>query len=175
MLSERMWPDHLRHYDCRIDAVKATTINVNKHRSRVQPKLRSPVLSPFIFLVLLHSLFLNGAEIRAEENCQLKPVIHIIKEPGCQPKPVPSFACHGACASYVQVSGSKYWQVERSCMCCQEVGEREATRRVYCPNQAPKYKKVVTRAPVECMCRPCSSPNEEEIVAQELVAGLASK
>lgn len=35
--------------------------------------------------------------------------------------------------------------------------------------------QVVTRAPVECMCRPCSSPNEEEIVAQELVAGLASK
>ncbi|OQR73960.1 bursicon-like [Tropilaelaps mercedesae] len=98
--------------------------------------------SSLILLFLLQSLILGKAEIRAEESCQLKPVIHIIKEPGCQPKPVPSFACHGTCASYVQVSGSKYWQVERSCMCCQEVGEREATRRVYCPNQTPKYKKV---------------------------------
>ncbi|XP_018494756.1 bursicon [Galendromus occidentalis] len=121
-----------------------------------------------LFAISAVLLLLRASTLNAEENCQLKPVIHVIKEPGCQPKPVPSFACHGTCASYVQVSGSKYWQVERSCMCCQEVGEREATRRVYCPDQNPKYRKVITRAPVECMCRPCSTPNEDDIVAQEL-------
>ena len=36
-----------------------------------------------------------------------------------------------------QVSGSKLWQTERSCMCCQESGEREATVSLLCPKAAP--------------------------------------
>jgi len=45
----------------------------------------------------------------------------------------------------VKVSGSKIWQTERSCMCCQEMGEREATVALFCPKAAydePKVRKV---------------------------------
>lgn len=38
---------------------------------------------------------------------------------------------------FIQVSGSKLWQTERSCMCCQESGEREATVSLLCPKAAP--------------------------------------
>uniref|UniRef100_A0A182TIQ1 DAN domain-containing protein n=1 Tax=Anopheles melas TaxID=34690 RepID=A0A182TIQ1_9DIPT len=65
--------------------------------------------------------------------------------PGCVPKPIPSFACIGRCASYIQVSGSKIWQMERSCMCCQESGEREASVSLFCPkakNGEKKFRKV---------------------------------
>lgn len=44
-----------------------------------------------------------------------------------------------------QVSGSKMWQTERSCMCCQESGEREATVTLSCPKAppgSPKSQKV---------------------------------
>ena len=78
---------------------------------------------------------------------------------------------------YYQVSGSKIWQTERSCMCCQEMGEKEATVALFCPKAAydePKVRKVhtnlspsskyilkyfqlVTRAPAGCMCRPCTA------------------
>ncbi|KAH9384617.1 hypothetical protein HPB48_026626 [Haemaphysalis longicornis] len=69
-----------------------------------------------------------------------------------------------------QVSGSRYWQVERSCMCCQEMGEREATKAVFCPKgPGPKFRKLVTRAPVECMCRPCTAPDEASVLPQEFV------
>ena len=53
-----------------------------------------------------------------------------------------------SCASLrlcFQVSGSKIWQTERSCMCCQESGEREATVALFCPRAAydePKVRKV---------------------------------
>ena len=46
-----------------------------------------------------------------------------------------------------QVSGSKLWETERSCMCCQESGEREATVSLFCPNappDQPKIRKVFT-------------------------------
>ncbi|GIX96769.1 hypothetical protein CEXT_262101, partial [Caerostris extrusa] len=29
-------------------------------------------------------------------------VIHVLQQPGCIPKPIPSFACQGSCSSYVQ-------------------------------------------------------------------------
>ena len=44
-----------------------------------------------------------------------------------------------------KVSGSKIWQTERSCMCCQEMGEKEATVALFCPKAAydePKVRKV---------------------------------
>ena len=47
-----------------------------------------------------------------------------------------------------QVSGSKIWQTERSCMCCQESGEREASVTLVCPKAAgdqPKVRKVSVR------------------------------
>lgn len=46
---------------------------------------------------------------------------------------------------YVQVSGSKIWQMERSCMCCQESGEREAGVSLFCPKAKlgeKKFRKV---------------------------------
>ena len=79
------------------------------------------------------------------DECHLTPVIHVLQHPGCIPKPIPSFACTGRCTSYVQVSGSKIWQTERSCMCCQEMGEKEATVALFCPKAAydePKVRKV---------------------------------
>lgn len=45
----------------------------------------------------------------------------------------------------LQVSGSKLWQTERSCMCCQESGEREAAITLSCPKARPgepREKKV---------------------------------
>lgn len=79
------------------------------------------------------------------DDCQVTPVIHVLQYPGCVPKPIPSFACIGRCASYIQVSGSKIWQMERSCMCCQESGEREASVSLFCPkakNGEKKFRKV---------------------------------
>jgi hypothetical protein len=46
-----------------------------------------------------------------------------------------------------QVSGSKLWQTERSCQCCQESGEREATVSLLCPKAPagePKLRRVNT-------------------------------
>ncbi|XP_037285502.2 cuticle-tanning hormone bursicon [Rhipicephalus microplus] len=127
------------------------------------------VVHVFLVVVTVMAVPIDCA-IGPEESCQLRPVIHVLKQPGCQPKPIPSFACHGSCSSYVQVSGSRYWQVERSCMCCQEMGEREATKAVFCPKgPGPKFRKLVTRAPVECMCRPCTAPDEASVLPQEFV------
>lgn len=45
----------------------------------------------------------------------------------------------------LQVSGSKIWQMERSCNCCQESGEREATVVLFCPkakNEEKRFRKV---------------------------------
>jgi len=105
------------------------------------------------------------------DECHLTPVIHVLQYPGCIPKPIPSFACTGRCTSYVQVSGSKIWQTERSCMCCQESGEREANVALFCPKAAydePKVRKLITRAPADCMCRPCTAVEEGSIMASEL-------
>jgi len=71
----------------------------------------------------------------------------------------------------LQVSGSKLWQTERSCMCCQESGEREATVLLHCPKAnagEPRIRKVVTKAPVECMCRPCTAVEESAVMPQEI-------
>lgn len=46
---------------------------------------------------------------------------------------------------FLQVSGSKIWQMERSCMCCQESGEREASVTLFCPQAKSgerKFRKV---------------------------------
>ncbi|XP_049940239.1 bursicon-like [Schistocerca serialis cubense] len=105
------------------------------------------------------------------DECQLTPVIHVLQYPGCVPKPIPSFACTGRCSSYLQVSGSKIWQMERSCMCCQESGEREASVSLFCPKAKPgerKFRKVSTKAPLECMCRPCTGVEESAVIPQEM-------
>lgn len=52
---------------------------------------------------------LNSKQIRvdaasATDECQVTPVIHVLQYPGCVPKPIPSFACIGRCASYLQVN-----------------------------------------------------------------------
>ena len=96
-----------------------------------------------MMLVLILSASL--ASLVVGDECHLTPVIHVLQYPGCIPKPIPSFACTGRCTSYVQVSGSKIWQTERSCMCCQESGEREANVALFCPKAAydePKVRKV---------------------------------
>ncbi|XP_023288144.1 bursicon [Orussus abietinus] len=111
------------------------------------------------------------------DECQLTPVIHVLQYPGCIPKPIPSFACTGRCSSYLQVSGSKIWQMERSCMCCQESGEREASVSLFCPKAKPgerKLRKVITKAPLDCMCRPCTGVEESAIIPQE-IAGFAEE
>ncbi|EFX87546.1 putative bursicon alpha [Daphnia pulex] len=120
-------------------------------------------------------LFVGLVSVIRADECQLTPVIHVLQYPGCIPKPIPSFACTGKCTSYVQVSGSKLWQTERSCMCCQESGEREATVSLLCPKAAPgepKLRRVVTRAPVDCMCRPCTALEESAVMPQEIARFL---
>ncbi|XP_076047531.1 cuticle-tanning hormone bursicon [Oratosquilla oratoria] len=116
-------------------------------------------------------LFLMALTMTEADECTLTPVIHLLSYPGCVSKPIPSFACKGKCTSYVQVSGSKIWQTERSCMCCQESGEREAAVTLSCPKAKPgepRIRKVVTRAPIDCMCRPCTQVEEGAVLAQEI-------
>ncbi|KAI5639471.1 DAN domain-containing protein [Phthorimaea operculella] len=115
----------------------------------------------------------KGQEVHVpRQECEMTPVIHVLQHPGCVPKPIPSFACVGKCTSYVQVSGSKIWQMERTCNCCQESGEREATVVLFCPkakSEDKRFRKVTTKAPLECMCRPCGMIDESSIIPQELV------
>ncbi|RWS16401.1 mucin-5B-like protein, partial [Dinothrombium tinctorium] len=132
-------------------------------------ELSNKIMYLKMFTAFLILMFVCGHSYGNKEICHLRPVIHLLKHPGCMPKPIPSFACQGSCSSYVQVSGSKFWQVERSCMCCQEMGEREATVSVFCPQAVPKFRKIVTRAPVNCMCRPCTDIDEKAIKPQELL------
>ncbi len=84
---------------------------------------------------------------------------------------------------------------ERACMCCQESGEREAVVELYCPKEKGQVKKVskhikkskvnikglflsliflklTTRAPADCMCRPCTAV-EDDVTASEIAAGYA--
>ncbi|XP_021000643.1 bursicon [Parasteatoda tepidariorum] len=128
-------------------------------------KLPSIIIQVITFIGWFGVLISSGSG--RGEVCHLRPVIHVLQQPGCIPKPIPSFACQGSCSSYVQVSGSKFWQVERSCMCCQEMGEREASIGIFCPKTTPRFRKIVTRAPVECMCRPCTAVDEASIQPQE--------
>ncbi|RZC42123.1 DAN domain containing protein [Asbolus verrucosus] len=86
---------------------------------------------------------INTSAASTTDECQVTPVIHVLQYPGCVPKPIPSFACIGRCASYIQVSGSKIWQMERSCMCCQESGEREASVSLFCPKAKPGERKFI--------------------------------
>ncbi|CAG7820671.1 unnamed protein product [Allacma fusca] len=133
-----------------------------------------PYYSKGIFLggVILISVWITGI---SAEDCKLTPVYHNLQSPGCNSITIPSFACVGKCTSYVQVSGSKMWEMERSCMCCQESGERVATVTLNCPG-APagsKVRKVMTKAPMECMCRPCSAVEEGSVLPQE-IGGFSS-
>ncbi|XP_059057383.1 bursicon [Achroia grisella] len=129
-------------------------------------------------LLVIYMCHIQERNVEAQEvhtalgqECQMTPVIHVLQHPGCVPKAIPSFACIGKCSSYVQVSGSKIWQMERTCNCCQESGEREATVVLFCPkakSEDKRFRKVTTKAPLECMCRPCGSIEESAIVPQEM-------
>lgn len=46
----------------------------------------------------------SSSESIGKTNCHIRPIIHLLKYPGCVPKSIPSFACQGRCSSYVQVS-----------------------------------------------------------------------
>eukprot|EP00095_Tigriopus_kingsejongensis_P004041 maker-scaffold5_size1054832-snap-gene-5.11 protein:Tk04041 transcript:maker-scaffold5_size1054832-snap-gene-5.11-mRNA-1 annotation:"bursicon alpha" len=109
------------------------------------------------------------------DDCHRTRVVHALQYPGCEEKRFTSFACTGRCTSYVQVSGSKMWLQERSCMCCQESGEREAIVGLYCPNAKqgePKWRKFLTKAPANCMCRPCTAV-EDEVMPSD-IAGYSN-
>ncbi|XP_050674857.1 bursicon isoform X1 [Leptidea sinapis] len=137
----------------------------------------------YFTLVYLHLFTIENGVVCQEvqlppgQECQMTPVIHVLQHPGCVPKPIPSYACIGKCTSYVQVSGSKIWQMERSCNCCQESGEREASVVLFCPkakSEEKRLRKVTTKAPLECMCRPCGSIEESSIIPQE-IAGFVEE
>ena len=56
-------------------------------------------------------------------------------------------------------------------MCCQESGERVAVVSLDCPNansNQPKSREMVTRAPADCMCRPCTALDDENVTPSEL-------
>ncbi|XP_039302706.1 bursicon isoform X1 [Solenopsis invicta] len=103
---------------------------------------RGKLFCYFVINGLVICLMYGGTEaIVGVDECQATRVIHFLQYPGCVPKPIPSYACRGRCSSYLQVSGSKMWQMERSCMCCQESGEREASVSLFCPRAKPGEKK----------------------------------
>ncbi|ENN79964.1 hypothetical protein YQE_03610, partial [Dendroctonus ponderosae] len=52
-----------------------------------------------------------------------------------------------------------------------ESGEREASVSLFCPKAKPgerKFIKVTTKAPLDCMCRPCTGIEESAIIPQEI-------
>lgn len=57
-----------------------------------------------LFLILLSDMCMKRARGIPADECQVTPVIHILQQPGCIPKPIASYACMGRCTSYVQVS-----------------------------------------------------------------------
>lgn len=59
----------------------------------------------FCLLLLLISQSTVEALVGVDE-CQVTPVIHLLRYPGCLPKPIPSFACTGRCSSYLQVNNN---------------------------------------------------------------------
>ncbi|XP_040572364.1 bursicon [Lepeophtheirus salmonis] len=127
-----------------------------------------------LLLVLAITFILHSVSC---DECHLTPVIHVLEHPGCISKPIPSFACTGQCTSYVQVSGSKFWLTERSCMCCQESGERKAVVDLFCPNSSPgqpKVRKVTTKAPSDCMCRPCTAIEQGTVLASDIAGYIDS-
>ncbi|XP_068226648.1 bursicon isoform X1 [Palaemon carinicauda] len=147
---------------------------INRRHLTSVRKMSATMTSPVSLFFFFTWTLMSG--ITSADECSLTPVIHILSYPGCNSKPIPSFACQGRCTSYVQVSGSKIWQTERSCMCCQESGEREATVTLNCPKARvgdPKRRKVLTRAPVDCMCRPCTDVEEGTVLAQEIANFIA--
>ncbi|XP_014666437.1 PREDICTED: bursicon-like [Priapulus caudatus] len=97
-----------------------------------------------------------GSHWLGNDLCRLRRVIHVLRHAGCLPKSIPSFACQGRCSSHVQLRLDADLRLERSCMCCQEVGEREAHVRLKCAGDTVGYRRVKTYAPLECMCRPCA-------------------
>ncbi|CAB0035051.1 unnamed protein product [Trichogramma brassicae] len=106
------------------------------------------------------------------DKCVMIPVIHILQHIGCLPKPVPSFACIGKCSSYVQVRELRFWRLERSCMCCQESEIRALVVSLYCPKAKSgerRFQKIETKAPVDCLCRPCLHHEQITVIPQELV------
>ncbi|OTF77832.1 bursicon-like protein [Euroglyphus maynei] len=40
---------------------------------------------------------------------------------------------------------------------------------LHCPGQTPQYRRVTTRAPVECLCRPCSAVDEQQVKPLEML------
>lgn len=60
-----------------------------------------------IKFALLLLVFLQSTLVEAligVDECQVTPVIHLLRYQGCLPKPIPSFACTGRCSSYLQVN-----------------------------------------------------------------------
>ncbi|XP_015122712.2 bursicon [Diachasma alloeum] len=100
----------------------------------------------FLYLVfsVLHWCLQREVEaLVGVDECKMTKMLHVLKANGCLPRRIPSFICHGRCSSYIQVSGSRMWQMERSCMCCQESGEREATVSLFCPKEKRKFRKWI--------------------------------
>lgn len=57
----------------------------------------------FLTLVLYSTTMMTFVSGDMSEECKIRPIIHLLRYPGCVPKPIPSFACQGQCSSYVQV------------------------------------------------------------------------
>lgn len=47
--------------------------------------------------------------LQSGDECAVTAVIHVLQYAGCVPKPIPSFACIGRCASYLQVSAAYHF------------------------------------------------------------------
>lgn len=78
----------------------------------VSCKIWDLILSFIIVTTICIDPRLNSKKFQAEaasatDECQVTPVIHVLQYPGCVPKPIPSFACIGRCASYLQVGTLK--------------------------------------------------------------------
>lgn len=92
-------PFHLSGW-WRIEKAGAPSKSSLKEGARATSGLTMP--STLLLLGLLMLLGFTPSEVEADE-CHLTPVFHVLQHPGCNPKPIPSFACTGKCTSYVQV------------------------------------------------------------------------
>ena len=96
--------------------------------------------------------------LSAAQGCRKRRIVHTIRSPSCAPRRLLSYACHGSCSSYTQIS--KTLEFKRHCKCCQEMGERTALVLVRCraPGvRALRRHRLRIKVPTDCMCRPCSN------------------
>ncbi|XP_033745961.1 bursicon-like [Pecten maximus] len=125
--------------------------------------------------ICIYLLLLTSA---VSSECNRRRIIHTLSYEGCQPKPLLSFACDGACSSYSRPSVDLAGELTHYCECCKQTETRMLRTALICPNRDGRsIRRILIRVniPIACACRPCSALPANIIPAeQELQNGKRS-